>query len=480
MRSFVAIFTAIALSFPLKALPSCLDTLKMKELDTRLELYFRTLETETAEVKNKECDLLVKSASDPQLRQRIALKVYDHYFNSPVMGDEAVAVHFTDTWFATGKIEMNSGIDLMNARIFADFNRQSLLGETAPSLELFDPDSAKIQIGGPAGRFRVLFFYDTDCSKCKLETMMLRSLLNDKNYPIDFYAIYTGDDPESWRDWRESKFHLGASEVKVHDLWDPGVSSDYQMKYGVIQTPRMFLLDRRGVIIGRGLDSEALSQLLDIVLSEDEYEYGGARSVSLFDSLFSSYGDSLSAEDVLSVAGTLKERTLDRRDTLSFKHLEGDLLYYLSSKRSEVWSEGSLLFLNEYVLRRADIWNTPQDSLQIIGLAQMMDGLLSRTPVGSRIPKEPIKGWNRLRRRGGYILFHTEGCSVCETEMSVADSLRLNYISVDVDNLMDSEPELARTLFDTFDLSSLPYVIEISRRGIVKRKYVSIQKTFER
>lgn len=519
MKRFAGIFISFFILWLLPSLRCAgqIDSTRLAALDERLEEYFRTLEPERIEVKNKECDLLIDSASDSLLRRHIALKIYDHYLESPVMGDEAVAIHLTDTWFATGLIDMGGDEVLLNAKVYADFNRQSLLGMQAPLAEMETPEGQTIEIGGHASRYRVLFFYDTECSKCKLETILLRSKLNTKNWPIDVYAVYTGVDPDAWKEWRDSKFNVRATRTKVVHLWDPEVASDYQMKYGVIQTPRMFLIDRSGTIIGRGMDTRALEQLLDIVLSTADYEYGGPASISLMDKLFATYGetpDSLSqvhadlsqnssdrslslpkrpsAENVLDVAKTLEFRTLSKGDTTFFKHLEGDLLYWLTSQRKEALKEGIIPFINEYILSRPEIWNTPDDTLKVVGLARMMKDLLSRTPVGSDLPKAkdftsiPLrsdsnisslrdwtKKWNRLRRKGGFIVFHTEGCPVCKAELSAADSLGLRTLDVNVDEIMLSNPDLAKSLLDTFDLSSMPLILQVSRNGIILRRYLS-------
>lgn len=532
-------------------LPFCcfaqVDSTRLAELDKRLDKYFQILEPENVDVKSRECDLLIDSAKDSLLRQHIALKIYDHYLMSPVMGDEAVAIHLTDTWFAPGLIDMGGDNVLLEAKIFADFNRQSLLGMKAPPAKLETPDGEVVEIGGPSSRYRVLFFYDTDCAKCRLETVMLRSKLNSKNWPIDVYAVYTGVSAESWKEWRETKFTVRASQTRVIHLWDPEIASDYQMKYGVLQTPRMFLVDRSGTIIGRGMDTGALDRLLGIVLSREDYEYGGSASAVLMDKLFMSYEDSArsvplserpSADRILSIAKTLEDRTLAQGDTIFFKHLEGDLLYWLTSRRDELSKEGALPFINEYILSRPGIWNTQDDTLKVVGLARMMSDLLSRTPVGSKLPKakdlilgissaesQPYalaqpdrlheqddvnnrnqasdrsreqagtnadahidkllqprnvlslrdwtKRWNRLRRKGGYIVFHTEGCPVCKAELSAADSLGLRTLDVNVDEIMVTNPALAKSLLDTFDLSSMPLILQVGRHGIILRRYLS-------
>lgn len=241
MSRRVVIFIGLFLGL-LQSLPCAgqVDSTRLKELDKRLEQYFQILEPQGVDVKIEECDLLIDSAKDSLLRQHIALKAYEHYLNSTLMGDEGVAVHLTDTWFTSGLVSMGGEEVLLNARIFADFNRQSLLGEPAPSfvMESFEGDS--VAFGGSSDRYRLLLFYDTDCAKCKLEMMRLRPLAGFKGLACGFYAVYTGGDKESWRQWLSDRMNINAPRMRLFNLWDPEVASDYQMKYGVLQTPRMF------------------------------------------------------------------------------------------------------------------------------------------------------------------------------------------------------------------------------------------------
>ena len=495
----LAAFILVLVAFALDAAAQ-IDSTRLRELDSRLEQYFKILEPEPVEIKNRECDALISAAKDSLLRQTIALKIYDHYYNSPVMGDEAVAIHLIDNWFSPGLVQMKDDRDLFGARFFAEFNRNSLIGMPAPEVTLLTPLGETVTIpsgssydmagssydmagsvpvmAGPTGhpRFRVLYFYDTDCAKCKMETAMLRSLLDDKDYPVDVCAVYVGREQDNWKRWRDSTFVVKAPDTRVIHLWDPQDESGFQMKYGLMKTPRMFLVDPDGVIVGRGLDTEALGQLLDASLEESVYEYGSSESAELFNSIFSLYGDDVKPEDVSDVAGMISGRTLSRGDTLGFKHLEGDLLYYLASHKTGVLREGTEGFIDSYILSREDIWNTMDDSLQVLGMAGMLKGLLSKAPVGSRIPRMPLKGWNRIRRKGGYIFFHVRDCSSCREQMALADSSGLRYLSVDMDEVGEKYPDTALRLLDSFDLSSLPYVMETGRRGVVLRRYLNLSE----
>ncbi len=237
------------------------DSTALAALDAKLSEYLEVLTPQVQRVKEGECDFLIESTEDSLLRQRIALKIYDFYITSHVMGDEAVAIHVYDKWFANGKVKMLSDIDLMNAGIFADFNRNSLLGCTAPRLSLQNMGGG-LEEAPAEGRISVLFFYDTSCTKCKVETILMKQVLQSGKHSFDFFAIYTGTSRSEWESFVDKNYSFDTPGVTVHHLWDPEISSDFQRLYGVLQTPRIFMVAPDGEIIGRGLDTEATIKLL--------------------------------------------------------------------------------------------------------------------------------------------------------------------------------------------------------------------------
>lgn len=482
MKRLAAIFLAVFLQGLLLLAPAQVDSTALKALDMRLDEYFRTMETESSAFKGEECDTLIASAGSEELRRHIALKAYYHYVDSKLMGDETVAVHLADRWLLSGEIAVDEA-DLFSARLYTELNRATLIGCKAPSLALRTPDGGEYSLNLASDRRSVICFYDTQCSRCKLETLVLKSLMEDMDYPVTIFAIYTGDNEEEWRSWMDTRFSYSASSVKVVNLWDPYDESGFASKYGVMQTPKMFLVDRDGTILGRGLDTDALRQLLDALISAEYYEYGSDESNALMDRVFEACGPELAPSDVLETATLIAQKTLDLGDTLNFKHLCGDLLYYLSNRRGEAFKEGTVPFLNEYVLGRPDIWSSSDDSLRVVGMASLMKDLLSRTPVGSRLPKGLVgvrmpkkmaSDWKKIYRKGGCILFHTSGCPYCEQEMLAAKALGVRCLDIDVDSLGEVSPELASAFLDTFDLSTLPFIVQVGRRGIVLRRYLTL------
>lgn len=247
-----------------------LDFDRYSGLDSLLTQFYSSLERESIEVKNAEFDHLISTCQDSLTRQHVTLRVFDHYRHSRVMGEEAVAIHIYDRWLATGLVHTATDIELMDAEIFADFNRSSLLGMTAPKVNLLKPCGGRETV--PAeGKVAVLFFYDTACAKCRLESQVLPSVLSQVDFPMNFYAVYVGTDKKEWKAFRRN-FRIPGRRVKLRHLWDPEMDSDYQKYYGVTGTPRMFVVWKDGEILGRRLEVANLQEIIHYISITDGKE----------------------------------------------------------------------------------------------------------------------------------------------------------------------------------------------------------------
>lgn len=459
------------------------------ELGARLDEYFAALAGESAAVQNAECDFLIETCKDSLVRQYVALRVYDHYLQSKIMGDEAVAVHVAEKWFLSGAIPMHSDGDLLNAQVFVMFNKNSLIGEPAPPVTLKDTVGREVTIPTAEG-YSAIYFYDTSCSTCRLETPRLRQLMQEGEFPLTVYAVNVGDQADDWEKYRENL--PGA----IH-LWDPEHESDWQLQYGVLQTPKLFLIGPGGEILGRGLDTPALKMLLSKEFASDHYVYGEPAEMERIGRLFASFGDSLSTADILDVADLLAASTYGEGSITAFKQTMGDMLYFLSSQRSEVFREAIGPFVEKYI-RPGEVWNTPEDKAQVLSLADLLLDFSSRTPVGSLVPDLQVPG--TLRRKGclfvrssrtgtfslralkgnpAYVVFYSPDCSSCRETLSAVDTLvkenrKARVLLVNMDALSENDTDKATELLDAFDLSALPFVLELAPDGTVLRRYVQL------
>ncbi len=484
-----------------------LDSLKKEALSQKLEEYFEALKYENIEVQKAECDFLIEAAGEQAVRDFIAQTIYDHYIGSKLMGAEAVAIHLTDNWFVPGKVKFSDDSQLFAAKFFAEFNRRSQIGERAPEIAMESLDGRYVSLFQPeenALRFRVLYFYDADCSKCRIETILLRNLLETEDFPIDFLAIYLGDDRKEWESYVNESLSPESKSAAVIHLWNPAMDSDYQRKYGVLQTPRLFLVAPDGTILGRGLDAQALSQMLHGIFDPVELEYGSKESETLFDGIFGRE-EVPSAEDVSGIADHIASTTLAKGDTVMFRQLTGDLLYYLAGRSGEGFKEGMGSMIDKHILGMPEVWRSQDDSLKVIGFAQSMYDLLSKARPGTFIKDLAVPGelstWKKTRQvrtslrklkgERNIIIFYTEGCDVCKAEKAAADAIlaqgnskdkviskaarKINVLTVNIDSIMATDPSLADGFFDSFDLSSLPFIIQTDKKGRIQRRYLTLR-----
>lgn len=441
------------------------------ELGAKLEQYFAALAGEPAAVQNNECDFLIESCRDSLVRQYVALKIYDHYLRSKIMGDDAVAVHVAQKWFLSGKVKMHSEDDLRNADIYATFNRSSLIGQQAPAATLKDRSGATVSVP-VKGEYTVLYFYAPDCSTCKATSAQLKKLVDSGEYAFRLV------------------------DVNVNN---PGPDEDWQMNYGVLKTPWMFLIGPSGKILGRGLDVPSLKMLLGREYSTGTYVYGSDIQMERYSQMFDAYGDTLKVSDVLDVADYMAARTFGEGDIDSFKQVEGDLLYFLAGRREEVYKDAIIPFADKY-LDVPDVWTEPSDTANVISLGHFLADITSRTPVGSRVPDLKVPGvlrrkpclfakdgkegefaLRKLRGKPAYVVFYTGGCNACKETLDDVAALivskpKARVLLVDMDELMSSNPDLAETLLETFDLTAMPFILELDKKGNITHRYVDLSK----
>ena len=241
------------------------DSRRYAGLDSLLTQFYRALERESVEVKDAEVDGLRARVDDALARQHVTLRVLNHYMHARVMGEEAVAIHIFDTWLASGKVQASSEFEYLEAEMFANCNRRSLLGMQAEKITLRKPCGGKKTIPED-GKVTVIFFYDTSCAECRLESMVLPGVLDEVDFPMNLYAVYASDNNRDWKAFRRN-FKIHNRNVSLIHLWDPEFDSDYQRIYGVTGTPRRFLIWSDGEILGRRLEVENLAQMIQLIKS---------------------------------------------------------------------------------------------------------------------------------------------------------------------------------------------------------------------
>lgn len=509
---------------PSQAIPqgyAAKDSALFAPLGAKIDEYIRNILTLPIAEQEEECDFLVCSCKDSLTRQFVTKKLYDSYAESHVMGAENIAVHIADAWILSGKVPLGQESEMLAVRFYADLNRASLIGHKAPSLALQSSrGSDTLLYSRDSDRYSVLFFYDTHCPSCLAEAAMLRTFLDTEPYPIDFNAVYTGEDDESWRTFVKRHLDISSPSVRSSHCHDPFGQSDFTVKYAVIQTPKLFLIAPDRTIVGRELDVPALAALLESEFENRFYRYGSDKSNSLMDRIIEASGGVSTPEAVDSLTDMIVAAATD---SLTFRHVVGDLLYYYSSKEGRAYKEGDKYLIDRYIIPNKKIWSASHDSLSVLAYAGLMSDILSKAMPGTKLPA--VEMYGRLsrgsvpgsvmqnmpaktsevkkdihretchkpksdRRKASpcrynlskialckpyYVLFYSPDCATCCSYIERADSLmevspHVPILFVD----MSLQGNCDTAILDAFDLSSLPQLIYVDRKGMIVARYLDL------
>lgn len=239
------------------------------QIAEKLDSYLSAIDGMTIETACAETDFIISSVQDEELRNQVATACYNHFRDSKFMGGENVAIYIYDNWFADFKALFPTVEQFEDAGLYAFVNRSSLIGAQAPELVLQDSRGEDVTLPGK-GRKSVVFFYSHACPKCLYTALQLRDFIGRKGLyrkkrirglELNVYTVYAGDDEARWAEYRVRNLNF-AKRCGINTYNLIGGDADYVSAYGVIQTPRLFLIDGNGVVIGRNLDVPALFLLL--------------------------------------------------------------------------------------------------------------------------------------------------------------------------------------------------------------------------
>ncbi len=229
-----------------------------------------------------EVDFIIeKSMSDSTLFRYVLVTLFNHYGKSNIMGMDAVQMHIAEKYYLTRSWWSDSAF-ISDLRERVEKTTPLLIGKTAPDIDLMSvpadhfakaaQDTAlkryphvgsRIMLHDIHSDFTVLAFWEADCGHCKTAIPELHKLYKEslKNYSVSVIAISTlfGEDgKEQWADF--------VNEYQLYDwinAWNP-YSYEYKLKFDILSTPTIYLLDKDKKIIAKKISPE---QVVEIITS---------------------------------------------------------------------------------------------------------------------------------------------------------------------------------------------------------------------
>ena len=391
--------------------------------------YFKSISMLPADSISARVDLLVEQGSTPAVQADIAGLAFDFFSASDVMGHDAVAVHVADTWFLSKKLEWSNPDTYPILYSYAEFNRSSLIGKPAPELKMETLEGGTISTRTGDGSYKLLFFYDEMCPTCLEQTRQLTGMLKDyKGEPLSVYAVNSLGDRQTWLPCIKENY-AGVKDGKklaVHHVTDPEDRNNYRMKYGVVKTPVMVLVDPDNNIIGRQLTCESLAQLLNIQ-NESASEWR-----KLFDDLVGALAPADST-DVVMLAEALAQKSAGSGSL--FRETMFEFYKYLRGKQNFEFQKGAAYIGTKYIADN-DSWSDELRESIRKDVALFRTNSIGDKAVDVTVRTAGGKKCSMLKGRPKYTLlvFHLVTCGDCKREIKIlrenADKLKAAKVKV--------------------------------------------------
>ena len=456
--------------------------------------YLENVEMNSCNVAIAKVDSLIAMSAE-NLRSLVAEEAFDLFYNSKIMGHEGVACHIAENYFLNGEIKLENRDKLFLIKSFVMFNASSLVGKRAAELSLEDTSGriVSLQEAIHGGEFTILYFYTDDCANCIAQTPGIMDVIDNYDRGVlSFYSVYTGTDSSRWKSYVGKHFFSYNPFVNWANVWDPDAGSSYHLLYGVVSTPKLFLIDRHGVIVGRNLDAGSLRQLLDNFSAERDELH------RLFDRCFAGgQTDRLFVERTID---TVCGRIFSNGDL--YKRVADELYLYLASADSYAMQQGSVYLAEKYIIAQASLWN---DEHYIMQLKEAVRAFNMNRPGeraanlhlvnegGASVSLWDIGGKYKL------LYFFKPDCAVCnettallkDLEKRYADALDCRIIAVntardrdrwikyiienDLDwiNLWDDTK--SSVIFENYFLKEVPQIYLLDADNVVLAKNVTPQ-----
>jgi peroxiredoxin len=362
-----------------------------------LNNYIKEIEYNSIDTVISKVDKLLSVAADSI--KAVAAKEIFRYFSKPqIMGQESVACHIAENHFMKGGLECTQS-ELFEMHTFVMLNGQSLVGMTAQDIQMKDTtgktESLQELVG--KGEYTILYFYTDDCISCRKETPLLVDFVNNYNKSVlNVYAVYTQDKKWRWEKYINDNFYIYNPFVNWVNVWDPQVETGYHMMYNVISTPQIYLIDKNGVIVGRGLNAKALMELVQALDKEQE------NLVEFLNSYLGHYSNSPVGK-IMEGIEILFSRSRD--DNKICRELFTELYRFLKNSDIANFKECALNVAKEYIIANPQIWENKFYTDRIAQQAAMMERGRPGTVVSS--PFCDIAGDYKV------LYFYRTGCTLC-------------------------------------------------------------------
>lgn len=234
-------------------------------LKQRLDLYFDKVLIPDADTLIKEADmLLAKCKNTIDIEKYFIWYMTNRFETSNIMGVDRAFVHMAQITYCSGKAWWADSTTIDKMCDNAQRRSWTLIGQTAPSLELLSQDSQWVNTNNIIAPYTILIFWDPTCGHCREVMPKLAEIYKaNKAKGWKVVALAPSDKKKEWNDYiskhpESAEFtHLLRGTVRSQFY------ADQLYKYYVIASPTIFILDDKKDILANRIDVDKIQEFLD-------------------------------------------------------------------------------------------------------------------------------------------------------------------------------------------------------------------------
>ncbi len=223
---------------------------------SKLTAFFNSVLIQDNDSIIKEADLLIERVRPcKEMFKYIVSWITYQYETSKIMGQDAIFVHMAEKYYGGNQCWWAGQTTVDNMVKRANQLKLILIG--AKSQELIMPDTSGqvfLSSYAPQTKFTILWFWDSDCGHCKIETPKLRDFYNAQkdSMSLEVFAICSDPDLARW------KKYIVENKLTWVNVGGNTANIDYKKVYDIYSTPVMYILDERKNIIAKRLSPSDL------------------------------------------------------------------------------------------------------------------------------------------------------------------------------------------------------------------------------
>ncbi len=247
-------------------------SLRLGVIQNKVDSYLEKLTANHPDSLAISLDYLLDKMEPAEETFRFYLSTFlSKYGKSKIIGYDALYVHLVDNYYKKGKAPWVSEENLTKIIDNSDKIKPSLLGKIGADLQVYKEDEkTTVSISEIDYEYLVLLFWAPDCGHC---TKMMPKFVefNDhwKDTGVKIFAICTKHQDKTKNCWEkiEEKNMLGF--INAADQYH---RSRFKLKYNVVTTPKVFVLDKDREILIKSIGADQLDAVMREIITRDGRE----------------------------------------------------------------------------------------------------------------------------------------------------------------------------------------------------------------